>query len=48
VRTRLLPTLPPGYLVIRAFPEAYAVSFDALAAQLVRAQDRVRRALGAP
>ena len=44
VRTRLLPGLPAMDLVIRAFPEAYAASFDALRAQLERAGERLRRA----
>ena len=44
VRTRLLPGLPAMDLVIRAFPEAYAASFDALRAQLERGGERLRRA----
>lgn len=43
VRTRLLPELPAMDLVIRAFPEAYSASFDALRAQLERAGERLRR-----
>ena len=37
VRRRLLPTLPPIDLVVRARPEAYGASFDALDAELTRA-----------
>jgi ribonuclease P protein component len=37
VRTRLLSTIPSVDIVIRARPEAYAVSFDALEADIVRA-----------
>ena len=48
VRTRVLPTLPPGDLVIRPNPAAYDAPFAALAAQVVSAAERARRALGAP
>ena len=36
VRTRLLPSAPSVDIVIRARPEAYAASFDALVADVVR------------
>jgi len=45
-RTRLLPALPPGHVVIRARPEAYAASFDALARQIERAGRDLARVLG--
>lgn len=35
-RTRLLPAMPPFDLVIKARPEAYDVSFDALRADVER------------
>jgi ribonuclease P protein component len=35
-RQRVLPALPPLDLVVRARPEAYGASFDALAAELAR------------
>jgi ribonuclease P protein component len=46
-RTRLLPTLAgvAGDVVIRARPEAYAASFEALVRQLERAAREVRRIL---
>jgi ribonuclease P protein component len=48
-RTRLLPTLADagvaGDVVIRARPEAYAASFEALVRQLERAAREVRRIL---
>jgi ribonuclease P protein component len=36
VRTRLLPTAPSADIVIRARPDAYSASFDALEAEIVR------------
>jgi ribonuclease P protein component len=44
VRTRLLPTLPPIDLVVRAFPSAYSADLAGLADQI----GRVRRAIDAP
>ena len=44
-RLRLLPTLPPGQVVIRARPEAYTATFDQLAAQIDRAAKDVARVL---
>ncbi len=41
VRTRLLPTLPPVDLVIRAMPHAYEAAFEALAADVARAGERI-------
>jgi ribonuclease P protein component len=35
-RRQVLPALPPLDLVVRARPEAYGASFDALAAELSR------------
>lgn len=46
-RTRLLPTLPPGHVVIRARPEAYAATFEALARQIDRAGRDLARLLAA-
>jgi len=43
VRTRLLGSIPAMDLVIRTLPEAYAAPFDALARELERAGERVRR-----
>jgi ribonuclease P protein component len=40
-RLELLPGLPPVDVVIRARREAYAARFDALAAQLARAGERL-------
>jgi ribonuclease P protein component len=37
VRRRLLPTLPPIDVVVRARPEAYGASVGALEAELARA-----------
>ena len=37
VRQRLLAALPPIDLVVRARPEAYGASYDALDAELARA-----------
>ena len=45
VRTRVLPTLPPGDLVIRPHPAAYDASFERLVAELVGAADRATRLL---
>ncbi len=45
VRTRLLATLPPGDVVIRTNPAAYAASFEQLTAELEAAGERARRAL---
>lgn len=36
VRRRLLPTMPPIDLVVRARPEAYGARYDALEAELAR------------
>lgn len=36
-RLRLLPALPTGAVLLRARPEAYAASFDALARDVERA-----------
>ncbi|CAA9328538.1 MAG: hypothetical protein AVDCRST_MAG40-1806 [uncultured Gemmatimonadaceae bacterium] len=47
VRTRLLATLPPGDVVIRSNPAAYAASFEQLVAELEAAGERARRALAA-
>ena len=46
VRTRVLPTLPPGDLVIRPTPAAYDVTFEQLVAEITGAAERVRRTLG--
>jgi len=43
VRTRLLPVAPSVDLVIRARPDAYATSFDALAVDVERANAQLRR-----
>jgi ribonuclease P protein component len=48
VRTRVLPTLPPGDLVIRPNPAAYDLPFERLVSELAGAADRARRALGRP
>jgi ribonuclease P protein component len=45
-RTRLLPSLPPADVVVRARPEAYGASFDALADELARAAAKLPRVLG--
>lgn len=45
VRTRVLPTLPPGDLVIRPQPAAYDATFERLAAELVGAAERAARVL---
>ena len=45
VRTRLLPALPPGDVVIRPNPAAYGASFAQLVAELEGAGERARRAL---
>jgi ribonuclease P protein component len=45
VRTRLLPTLPPAHLVIRARREAYADDFATLARQVDRIGREVARLL---
>lgn len=44
-RTRLLPTLPPCHVVIRARREAYEDSFDALARQIERVAREAPRIL---
>ena len=41
VRRRLLPTLPPIDLVVRARPEAYGASFEALETELGRASTKL-------
>jgi ribonuclease P protein component len=43
VRTRLLPSLPPCHVVIRARVEAYGDDFAALARQLERAGREIAR-----
>ena len=45
VRLRLLPALPDGAVVLRARPEAYAASFEALARDVDRAARDVARLL---
>jgi ribonuclease P protein component len=42
-RTRFLPTALPVDVVIRARPEAYAASFDALEADIERAAAQLQR-----
>ena len=46
-RTRLLPELAPVDVVVRARPEAYHASFDALAAEMERVVPFVRRQVAA-
>jgi ribonuclease P protein component len=41
VRTRLLPTLPPIDLVVRAFPSAYTAAFETLAEQIARVRSAI-------
>ena len=41
VRRRLLPALPPIDVVVRARPEAYGASFEALDAELARASAKL-------
>ena len=48
VRTRLLPTLPAGDVLIRPNPAAYAASFERLVAELETAGARARRVLAPP
>jgi ribonuclease P protein component len=43
VRTRLLPTAPPVDVVIRARPDAYTASFDALETDVTRAATQLPR-----
>jgi ribonuclease P protein component len=43
VRTRLLPSLPPCHVVIRARAEAYGDDFEALARQVERAGREIAR-----
>lgn len=43
VRTRLLSTMPVVDVVIRARPEAYGASFDALEADIMRAVTQLPR-----
>jgi ribonuclease P protein component len=43
VRTRLLPAAPSVDVVIRARPDAYAASFDALEADVARAAAQLPR-----
>ena len=45
VRTRVLPMLPPGDLVIRPHPTAYGASFEQLVVELDGAAERTRRVL---
>ena len=47
-RTRLLPVLPPGDVIIKALPHAYAAPFDALGRQLERTIDRIAQATREP
>jgi len=46
VRARLLPSAPSVDVVIRARPDAYAASFDALAGDIERVSAQLGRALG--
>ncbi|MGZ8469807.1 MAG: ribonuclease P protein component [Gemmatirosa sp.] len=48
IRLRLLPSLPPGIVVVRARPEAYGATFEQLARQIERARRDVLRHLAAP
>jgi len=41
VRRRLVPTMPPIDLVVRARPEAYGASFGALETELARASAKL-------
>ncbi len=41
VRRRLLPTLPPIDLVVRARPEAYGATYDVLEIDLTRGSSRL-------
>jgi ribonuclease P protein component len=43
VRTRLLPVAPSVDVVIRARPDAYTASFDALAVDITRATTQLPR-----
>jgi ribonuclease P protein component len=43
VRTRLLPSAPSVDVVIRARPDAYAASFDALTADIARTSTQLAR-----
>lgn len=43
VRLRLLPGAPPVDLVIRTRPEAYGASFEALAKQIEKVAEQLRR-----
>ena len=47
-RTRLVPVLPPGDVVIKALPHAYGAPFDALGRQLERVVDRIAQATREP
>jgi ribonuclease P protein component len=46
VRTRLLPTAPSADVVLRARPEAYSASFDALVVDVERTATQLGRLLG--
>jgi ribonuclease P protein component len=46
VRVTLLAQLPPVDVVVRARPDAYAVGFDALAAELAGAGAKIARIFG--
>ena len=48
VRTRVLPMLPPGDLVIRPHPTAYDAPFERLVVELTGAAERARRLLVPP
>ena len=41
VRRRLLPTLPPIDLVVRARPEAYGATYDVLEGELARGSSKL-------
>jgi ribonuclease P protein component len=47
-RTRLVPVLPPGDVVIKVLPHAYGAPFDALGRQLERVVDRIAQATREP
>lgn len=47
VRTRLLPAAPPADVVLRARREAYAATFEMLAADVERAAAQLERAFRA-
>ena len=43
IRLRLLPVLPAVDVVVRPFPPAYALSFEALAMEMERAMRQIAR-----